>query len=70
LQNHATNDAFTEVCIGSGKPLLSQPEKTAATSILIGLEAERSVMCRINQRVDIMMKEGLLGNKTPYPNRI
>jgi tRNA dimethylallyltransferase len=54
-----------EVCIGSGKPyssFLNQKKNTRNfTCILIGLEAERSVIYdRINQRVDIMMSEGLL----------
>jgi tRNA dimethylallyltransferase len=54
-----------EVCIGSGKPyssFLNQKKKTRNFApILIGLEAERSVIYdRINQRVDIMINEGLL----------
>ena len=54
-----------EVCIGSGKPyssFLNQKKSTRNfTPILIGLEAERSIIYdRINQRVDIMMNEGLL----------
>jgi tRNA dimethylallyltransferase len=54
-----------EVCIGSGQPyssFLNKKKNTRNfTPILIGLEAERSVIYdRINQRVDIMMNEGLL----------
>jgi tRNA dimethylallyltransferase len=54
-----------EVCIGSGKPyssFLNQKKNTRNfTPVLIGLETERSIMYdRINQRVDIMMNEGLL----------
>ena len=54
-----------EVCIGSRKPyssFLNQKKNTRIfTPILIGLEAERSVIYdRINQRVDSMMNEGLL----------
>lgn len=54
-----------EVCIGSGKPYSSFLNKNNKTRnfipILIGLEAERNVIYnRINQRVDIMMNEGLL----------
>jgi len=54
-----------EVCIGSGKPyssFLNQKKNTRNfTPILIGLDAERSVIYdRINQRVDIMLDEGLL----------
>ncbi|MGO4817747.1 tRNA (adenosine(37)-N6)-dimethylallyltransferase MiaA [Flavobacterium sp. W22_SRS_FP1] len=66
---------FVEVCIGSGKPyssFLNQKKNSRSfTPILIALEAERSIMYnRINQRVDIMMKEGLLAEaKKLYPNK-
>lgn len=54
-----------EVCLGSGKPyssFLNQKKNTRHfTPILIGLEAERSIIYdRINQRVDNMINEGLL----------
>ena len=54
-----------EVCIGSGKSYSSflnqKKNRRNFTPILIGLEAERSVIYdRINQRVDIMINEGLL----------
>lgn len=54
-----------EVCIGSGKPyssFLNQKKNTRNfTPILVGLEAERSVIYdRINQRVDSMINDGLL----------
>ncbi|WP_338408318.1 tRNA (adenosine(37)-N6)-dimethylallyltransferase MiaA [uncultured Flavobacterium sp.] len=54
-----------EVCIGSEKPyssFLNQMKNTRNfTPILIGLEAERSVIYdRINQRVDVMVNDGLL----------
>jgi tRNA dimethylallyltransferase len=54
-----------EVCIGSGKPyssFLNQKKNTRSfTPILVGLEANRSVIYdRINQRVDLMLDEGLL----------
>lgn len=54
-----------EVTIGSGKPYssyLSGKENTRHfTPIVIGLTADREVMYdRINQRVDVMMQEGLL----------
>ncbi len=63
-----------EVCIGSGKPyssFLNQKKNTRNfTPILIGLEAERSIIYnRINQRVDSMIAEGLLAeaeNLFPY----
>ena len=64
-----------EVCIGSGKPyssFLNQKKNTRSfTPILIGLEADRSVIYdRINQRVDIMMAEGLLAEAEKlYPHK-
>jgi tRNA dimethylallyltransferase len=64
-----------EVCIGSGKPyssFLNQKKNTRTfTPILVGLEAERSIIYdRINQRVDIMMKEGLLAEaKELFPHK-
>jgi len=64
-----------EVCIGSGKPYSSflNQKKNARnfTPILIGLEAERNVIYdRINQRVDIMINEGLLGEaKELFPHK-
>ena len=66
---------FVEVCIGSGKPyssFLNQKQNSRSfTPILIGLEAERKIIYdRINQRVDIMMHEGLLYEaKKLYPNK-
>lgn len=65
LQNPQRMMRFVEVCIGTGKPyssFLNQKKNNRNfTPILIGLEAERSVIYnRINQRVDIMMNEGLL----------
>jgi len=54
-----------EVCLGSGKPyssFLNQKKNTRNfIPVIIGLEAERSIIYnRINQRVDIMMQQGLL----------
>jgi len=66
---------FVEVCIGTGKPYSSflnkKQNERSFTPILIGLEAERNVMYnRINQRVDIMMSEGLLAEaKKLYPHK-
>lgn len=66
---------FVEVCIGTGKAYSSflnqKKNERSFTPILIGLEAERNVMySRINQRVDIMMNEGLLQEaKNLYPNK-
>ena len=56
---------FAEVCLGTGKPYSSFINKKENirnfTPIVIGLEADREIMySRINQRVDIMMEEGLL----------
>jgi tRNA dimethylallyltransferase len=56
---------FVEVCLGTGKPyssFLNQKKSNRDfTPILIGLDAERQIIYnRINQRVDIMMNEGLL----------
>ncbi|MCT4630715.1 tRNA (adenosine(37)-N6)-dimethylallyltransferase MiaA [Winogradskyella sp.] len=54
-----------EICIGTGKPyssFLTNTEKTRDfKTISIGLDAERSIIYdRINQRVDIMINEGLV----------
>ena len=66
---------FIEVCIGTAKPYSSflnqKKNERNFTPILIGLEAERNIMySRINQRVDIMLNEGLLEEaKNLYPNK-
>ena len=65
LQNPQRMMRFVEVCIGTGQPYSSFLNQTKNnrnfTPIIIGLETERSVMYdRINQRVDIMLNEGLL----------
>ncbi|MBU2920361.1 tRNA (adenosine(37)-N6)-dimethylallyltransferase MiaA [Winogradskyella psychrotolerans] len=54
-----------EICIGTGKPytsFLTNPEKNRDfKTISIGLNAKRSVIYdRINQRVDLMIENGLL----------
>lgn len=75
LQNPQRMMRFVEVCIGSGKPYSSflnqKKNERSFTPILIGLEADRNVMYnRINQRVDIMMNEGLLQEaKSLYSNK-
>jgi tRNA dimethylallyltransferase len=56
---------FVEVCIGTRKPYSSflnlKKNTRNFTPISIGLEADRKIIYdRINQRVDIMMNEGLL----------
>ena len=64
-----------EVSIGSGKPYssyLNQKKNLRNfTPIIIGLEAERPIIYdRINQRVTIMMKEGLLAEtENLFPNK-
>ncbi len=65
LQNPQRMMRFVEVSIGSGKPYSSFLNKDknlrSFTPIIIGLEAERKIIYdRINQRVDIMMNDGLL----------
>ncbi|HLF51776.1 tRNA (adenosine(37)-N6)-dimethylallyltransferase MiaA [Flavobacterium sp.] len=64
-----------EVCIGSGKPYSSflnqKKNERNFTPIKIGLEAERPIIYdRINQRVDIMINEGLLAEaENLYPHK-
>jgi len=75
LQNPQRMKRFVEVCIGSGKPYSSFIGKRRNvrnfTPFVIGLEADRDVMYdRINQRVDIMLSEGLLAEaQSLYPNK-
>lgn len=75
LQNPQRMKRFVEVCMGSGKPYSSYIGKRKNnrnfTPIVIGLEADREIMYnRINQRVDIMLNEGLLEEaQTLYPNK-
>ena len=76
LQNPQRMMRFVEVCLGANKPYSSflNQEKInrSFTPILIGLEAERVLMYnRINLRVDLMLKEGLLAEAEkliPYKN--
>lgn len=76
LQNPQRMKRFVEVCVGTGKPYSSfigqKKNQRNFTPIIIGLEAEREMMYnRINQRVDIMMNEGLLKeveNLIPHKN--
>jgi tRNA dimethylallyltransferase len=65
LQNPQRMMRFVEVCLGTGKPyssFLNQKKNNRNfTPILIGLEADRNIIYdRINQRVNIMINEGLL----------
>lgn len=75
LQNPQRMMRFVEVCIGTQKPyssFLNQKKNNRNfTPVLIGLEADREIIYkRINQRVDIMMSEGLLEEaEALYPNK-
>lgn len=75
LKNPQRMMRFVEVCIGSGKPYSSFMNKKNNTRnftpIIIGLEADRSVIYdRINQRVEIMIGEGLLAEaEKVFPNK-
>ena len=65
LQNPQRMKRFVEVCLGTGKPYSSflnqKKNQRSFTPIIIGLEADRDIMYdRINQRVDSMIKEGLV----------
>ncbi|WP_158837780.1 tRNA (adenosine(37)-N6)-dimethylallyltransferase MiaA [Polaribacter sp. L3A8] len=75
LQNPKRVMRALEVCIGSGIPYSTFKNKPKAprnfTSIKIGLDADRQIIYdRINMRVDIMIKNGLLEEaKTLYPHK-
>ncbi|GAA4900177.1 tRNA (adenosine(37)-N6)-dimethylallyltransferase MiaA [Flaviramulus aquimarinus] len=64
-----------EICIGTGKPYASflnkDKENRPFKTITVGLTAERALIYeRINQRVDIMVQEGLLDEViTLLPNK-
>lgn len=65
IQNPQRVIRALEVCISSGKPFSSFRKTTIKNrpfqSVLIGLDMEREKLYqRINQRVDLMMQEGLL----------
>ena len=75
LQNPQRMKRFVEVCIGSGKPYSSfigkRKNTRNFTPIIIGLEAEKEIIHnRINQRVDLMIQDGLVAEaKALYPNK-
>ena len=75
LQNPQRMKRFVEVCIGTGKPYSSflnqKINERNFTPIIIGLEAEREIMYdRINQRVDIMIDQGLVNEaESLFPNK-
>lgn len=75
LENPQRMMRFVEVSVGSGKPyssFLNQKKNTRNfKTILVGLEAEREIIYeRINQRVDVMIKNGLLEEaRKLYPHK-
>lgn len=75
LVNPQRMKRFVEVCLGTGKPYSSflgkRSVKRDFVPIIIGLQADREIMYdRINQRVDIMLREGLLDEvQQLYPNK-
>lgn len=75
LQNPQRMKRFVEVCIGTGKPYSSflnqKKNQRNFTPIIIGLEADREIMYeRINERVDIMINEGLAKEaESLFPNK-
>lgn len=75
LQNPQRMKRFVEVCIGTGKAYSSylnqKKNQRNFTPIIIGLEADRAIMYdRINQRVDIMINEGLIKEaENLFPNK-
>ncbi len=76
LQNPQRMKRFIEVCIGTGKPYSSflnqKKNERHFTPIIIGLEAQREIIYdRINQRVDIMITEGLVKEAEGlFPNKL
>jgi tRNA dimethylallyltransferase len=75
LQNPQRMMRFVEVCLGTGKPystyLNQKKNNRNFIPIVIGLEADKEIMYeRINRRVDLMLKEGLLDEaKNVYPSK-
>ncbi|NER13320.1 tRNA (adenosine(37)-N6)-dimethylallyltransferase MiaA [Leptobacterium flavescens] len=75
LQNPHRLIRALEICIGSGRPYSSFLKNTSKerpfTAVKVGLTAERPIIYdRINRRVDIMIKEGLLEEaKALYPHK-
>ena len=76
LQNPQRMKRFVEVCMGSGLPYSSfigkRTNKRNFTPVIIGIEADREIMYdRINQRVDLMVADGLIEevkNLLPHQN--
>ncbi len=65
LENHQRVIRALEICIGTGRPyasfLTDKQSKRNFTPIKIGLTADREIIYkRINQRVDMMIEQGLV----------
>jgi tRNA dimethylallyltransferase len=75
LANPQRMKRFVEVCLGTGQPYSTFLGKRSIerdfTPIIIGLQADREIMYdRINQRVDIMLNDGLLDEvQQLYPHK-
>ena len=75
LQNPQRMKRFVEVCIGTRKSYSSflnqKKNQRNFTPIIIGLKAEREIMYdRINQRVDLMIDQGLVREaENLFPNK-
>lgn len=75
LENPQRMKRFVEICMGTGKPYSSflnqKKNQRSFTPIVIGLEADRQIIYdRINQRVDLMIQEGLVEEaKNLFPNK-
>ncbi len=75
LQNPHRVMRALEICIGSGKPyssfITSTQKNRPFNCIKIGITADRQIIYdRINQRVDIMIQQGLIEEvKSLYPNK-
>lgn len=75
IQNRQRMVRALEICIGTGKPFssfwMNRRKERSFRSIKIGLRADRQLVYRrINERVDLMMEQGLLEEaRRLYPHR-
>lgn len=75
IQNRQRMVRALEICIGTGKPFssfwMNRRKDRSFRSIKIGLRADRQLVYRrINERVDLMMEQGLLEEaRRLYPHR-
>ena len=75
IQNRQRIIRALEICIGTGKPFssfwMNRRKERSFRSIKIGLRADRQLVYRrINERVDLMMEQGLLEEaRRLYPHR-